>query len=167
MPVTDGNCIILDENASAGYQGATLIQNNLCYENGGRGVEVLRSNNVLAVNNTMINNLRHPEVNGGEITAAWVSNVTFRNNLTSASRPGGGIMHWDSQVTFDSNLHIGQAPTQLTAGDQVAASAVNADFTLSVSSQGINAGNPVGAPLTDIRGVRRDSKPDIGAFEAA
>jgi hypothetical protein len=167
MLVTDGNCIILDENATAGYQGATLIQNNLCYENGGRGVEVLRSNNVLAVNNTMINNLRHPEVKGGEITAAWALGVTFRNNLTSAARPGDGITHWDSQVTFDSNLHVGQAPTQMSAGDQISASAINADFTLIVDSQGIDAGNRAGAPLTDIRGVRRDANPDIGAFEAA
>jgi hypothetical protein len=166
MKVTDGNCVIIDESQMSGYQGSTLIQNNLCYENGGRGVEVLRSNNVFVVNNTMMNDLRHPEIDGGELTAAWSSGLVFRNNLTNASRPGGGLVNWDSQVALDSNLYVGPAPVQVGTTDKITTAALNADFTLATASLGINAGNPVGAPLTDIRGVKRDAKPDIGAFEA-
>jgi len=167
MKVTDGNCIILDESQKSGYQGSTLIQNNLCYQNGGRGIEVLRTNNVFVVNNTMMNDLQHPEIEGGELTAAWSSGLVFRNNLTNASRPGAGMVNWDAQVALDSNLYVGQAPEQVGGTDKITTAAMNADYTLSVNSLGINAGNPVGAPPTDIRGVKRDAKPDIGAFEAA
>ena len=43
----------------------------------------------------------------------------------------------------------------------------NTDFTLPANSPAINAGSTVLAPVTDIRGVRRDAQPDVGAFEAA
>lgn len=153
-------------NDESGYLGSTLIQNNLCYENGGRGVHVFRSKNVVAVNNTLINNLRHPEIDGGELTVGFSSAVVYRNNLTSASRPGAGAVVWDGQVELDHNVHIGQAPTQLGAGDQVTAVALNPDFTLAQYSPAINAGSTVLAPTTDVRGVRRDARPDVGAFEA-
>ena len=165
--VTDGNCIIIDVNDESGYLGSTLIQNNLCYENGGRGVHVFRSKNVVAVNNTLVNNLRHPEIDGGELTVGFSTAVVYRNNLTSASRPGAGLVVWDGQVELDHNVHIGQAPTQLGAGDQVTAVAINPDFTLAPNSPAINAGSTVLAPATDIRGIRRDARPDVGAFEAA
>jgi parallel beta-helix repeat protein len=164
--VTDGNCIIIDVNDQSGYLGSTLIQNNLCYENGGRGVHVFRSKNVVAVNNTLVNNLRHPEIDGGELTVGFSSAVVYRNNLTSASRPGAGVVVWDGQVELDHNVHIGQAPTQLGAGDQVTAVSISPDFTLAPNSPAIDAGSTVLAPTTDIRGVRRDARPDVGAFEA-
>ena len=84
-----------------------------------------------------------------------------------ASRPGAGAVVWDAQVEFDHNVYIGQAPAQLGAGDQVTAVSINADFRLPANSPAINAGSTVLAPVTDIRGVRRDAQPDVGAFEAA
>ena len=164
--VTDGNCIIVDYNDSSGYTGSTLIQNNLCYENGGRGVHVFHAKNVLAVNNTLVNNLRHPDIDGGELTASSSTALVYRNNLTVASRPGAGAVVWSAQVQFDHNVHVGQAPAQMGSGDQVTAVSVNADFTPAANSPAINGGSTVSAPATDIRGVPRDAQPDVGAFEA-
>ena len=164
--VTDGNCVIIDFNDDTGYQGSTLIQTNLCYENGGRGVHVFHSKNVLAVNNTLVNDLRHPDIDGGELTASSSSALVYRNNLTVASRPGAGAVVWDAQVVFDHNVYVGQAPAQVGGGDQVTSVAINPDYTLPGNSPAINAGSTVQAPLTDIRGVHRDAQPDVGAFEA-
>jgi len=164
--VTDGNCIIVDYNDDNGYLGSTLIQNNLCYENGGRGVHVFHAKNVLAVNNTLVNNLRHPDIDGGELTASSSSALVYRNNLTVASRPGAGAVVWSAQVEFDHNVHVGQAPAQLGNGDQVTSVSVNADFTPAANSPAINGGSSVLAPATDIRGVLRDAQADVGAFEA-
>lgn len=58
--LTDGNCIIIDENAHFTDAGRsrTLIKNNICVNNGGPGVAVTRSKNVDIVNNTFYRNNR-------------------------------------------------------------------------------------------------------------
>jgi hypothetical protein len=165
--VTDGNCIIIDYNDDNGYTGSTLVQNNLCYENGGRGVHVFHAKNVLAINNTLVNNLRHADIDGGELTASSSTALIYRNNLTVASRPGAGVVIWDAQVQLDHNVYVGSAsPTQVGSGDQITSASVNPDYTPVANSPAINGGSTVSAPATDIRGVPRDSRPDVGAFEA-
>ena len=163
--VTDGNCIIIDYNDDNGYTGSSLVQNNLCYENGGRGVHVFHAKNVLAINNTLVNNLRHADIDGGELTASSATALVYRNNLTLPSRPGKGVVVWSAQVQLDHNVYVGQAPAQVGTGDKVTSIGVNADYTPATNSPAINGGNPAGAPATDIRGVTRDAQPDIGAFE--
>ena len=58
--LTDGNCIIIDENAHYTDAGRsrTLIKNNICVANGGPGVAMSRSKNVDIVNNTFYRNNR-------------------------------------------------------------------------------------------------------------
>ncbi|MEM7274403.1 MAG: right-handed parallel beta-helix repeat-containing protein [Actinomycetota bacterium] len=81
--LTDGNCIIVDFFNEVGYQGSTLVENNVCIENGGRGVHVFNSSNVTARNNTLIGNGWSPDLHGGkaEMVAARGSNIAFYNNL--------------------------------------------------------------------------------------
>ena len=55
--LTDGNCIILDKFDEVGYTGRTLIENNVCAENGGRGIHAYRSSNFVARNNTLWQNM--------------------------------------------------------------------------------------------------------------
>ncbi len=50
---TDGNCIIMDRTNINGYSGRTLIANNLCLDNGGRGIQIFESRHVDVVNNTV------------------------------------------------------------------------------------------------------------------
>jgi parallel beta-helix repeat protein len=93
--LTDGNGIIIDVfNRSranplkkhsedkggplAPYYGRTLVENNLLYDNGGRGIHVFRSSNVDVVNNTAAYmNQKSADINAGEYTAIESSNVVF------------------------------------------------------------------------------------------
>ncbi len=63
---TDGNGIIVDDFRNTqgggqdgkGYQAAVLIENNLSFNNGGRGINVYETDNVTVRNNTTYHNLR-------------------------------------------------------------------------------------------------------------
>jgi hypothetical protein len=78
------------------------------------------------------------------------------------------VVVWDAQVQLDHNVYVGSvAPTQVGSGDQLTSVSVNADYTPAANSPAINGGSTVSAPATDIRGVPRDARPDVGAFEAA
>lgn len=95
-PATDGECIIMDcnnnptscSNSNPQYDFATLVYGNIGYANGGKGIEVGRSNNILLANNTLYNNNLGPYNTGvtGNIDHAelWItcgSNNTWINNI--------------------------------------------------------------------------------------
>ena len=88
---SDGSGIIIDDsrNTQGGspygaYVGATLIGNNVAVNNGGRGVHIFQSDNVLIANNTMYKN--NQDLNGGppdpgEITLVLSGNIQIFNNI--------------------------------------------------------------------------------------
>ncbi len=102
---TDGNGIIIDNNIRDGignvpYRGSFLITNNVIYRNGGRGVHVYKSGNVMITGNTMYFNNQddyesfwHP----GEVSVIKAGNVSVVNN----------ILHSDGLNSFN---HSGTAP---------------------------------------------------------
>lgn len=56
---TDGNGIIIDFFDNPGgtaYQGRTLVENNLCFDNGGKGIQIFKSSKVRCINNTVYHN---------------------------------------------------------------------------------------------------------------
>jgi hypothetical protein len=68
--VTDSNGIIFDTNARPGgnstdYHNPMLAYGNVSYNNGGGGVLVMHSYNVMVANNTSFNNYLDREENGG------------------------------------------------------------------------------------------------------
>lgn len=164
---TDGNCIIVDSNRNNGYGGSTLIANNLCYDNGGRGVHVFISDNVTAVNNTLVRNQRNNAfADQGELSAANASNVVFRNNLVVPLRDGRGVREWQaSNVVYDHNLYVGSPPERTSPTDITVADAIGSNFMPFDGSAAINAGTTTDAPSHDIRGRSRSGAPDIGAYE--
>lgn len=90
---TDGNGIIIDDfqsNHTAGYPNytyPTLVENNLVYGNGGKGIQVAWSDNVTVRNNTAYHNNVDDLNTGtwrGEISNAQSSNNTFINNIAIA-----------------------------------------------------------------------------------
>ncbi len=169
-PVSDGNCIIIDSNRDNGYAGSTSITNNVCRANGGRGVHVFIADNVWAYNNTVVGNLRSPQLSGdGELSAIRASNVHFRNNLVmpAADRPRQGTALWEaSNITFANNVYTGADHGRLGPGDRLVGDAmVNGDFVPLAGSPAIDAGTPDGAPATDRRGRVRSGAPDAGAYE--
>jgi len=62
---TDGNGIIIDDfrntqggGQEGGYQASVLVENNLSFNNGGRGIHVYESDNTVIRNNTVYHNQR-------------------------------------------------------------------------------------------------------------
>lgn len=88
---TDGNGIIIDDfrntqggGQEGGYISAVLVENNLCFNNGGRGFNVYQADNVTLRNNTSYHNLRIIEKYAdfpGEMTLANSTGCKLFNNL--------------------------------------------------------------------------------------
>jgi parallel beta-helix repeat protein len=92
---TDGNGIIIDDanNTQAGptqsvpYRFQTLVEGNLAYGNGGKGIHIVWSNYVTARDNTLYkNNLdnTNPTVWRGELSNVSSSYTTLSNNIMVA-----------------------------------------------------------------------------------
>ena len=113
--ITDGNGIIIDDNRStqtAGgtpYQGKTVIENNLAYDNGGRGINIFESDNIEIRNNTTYKNARAVSTAiGSEFALGNVSSTQVVHNLMVA-RPDRQVVktYNTSDVTFTDNLFLG------------------------------------------------------------
>ncbi len=185
--ITDGNCIIMDLTRETGYTGRTLISNNLCVDNGGRGVQVYRSAFVDVVNNTLYGNSRSPQVaeQGGDLGAFESLDVTFANNLvfTSGAHAPARASQSD-QISFLNNVYVGEREAlyggHSFSGDQwidgasgvVVSPGTNPDpsqFALVADSVAIDAGTDVFETVVDRDFAGRErtvgAMPDIGAFE--
>jgi parallel beta-helix repeat protein len=102
--LTDGNGLIYD---TCRGQGATLIENNLCYDNGGRGIHAFMSDNITIRNNTVYKNGR---TNGDAgIRAVGCNNVFIEKNIIVGRQ--GQIFDNDGQlgvnVAYKSNFIFG------------------------------------------------------------
>ena len=91
--ISDGNCIIIDDgrwtqNTGTAFTGRTYVGYNTCTGNGGRGVHVFQSDNVMAEYNTTSGNVLNVNSAKGELTAVYASNVTYRYNTVT---PRAGI----------------------------------------------------------------------------
>jgi len=108
---TDGNGIIVDDlrNTQLGnHMGAidinysgneTLVENNLCYGNGGAGIQLFVTNNITVRNNTCYNNQlrRSKDEWRGNISVSCCANVKFINNISVVStslKADGGDSDW-------------------------------------------------------------------------
>lgn len=186
--ITDGNCVILDRSTITGYEGRTLIANNVCIDNGGRGVQIYQSARADVVHNTLYGNLRSPEVaeEGGELGAFESSDVIFANNLVITTRDIAPARAWESSdVEFHNNIYVadrgGDYDGNLTDNEVVldgadvplvvaaAAEPLPRMFDLVVDSAAIDAGTDRFTAVLDrdFAGRRRlqGSFPDVGAFE--
>ena len=106
---TDGNGIIIDdgdhtqaETNIPAYEGLTLVIGNVVYNNGGRGIHVFHTSNVVVANNVAYQNLKDPKLQGpaAELSASQSRRVTYLNNIAVA-RPGALAMMdgWDKAPT--------------------------------------------------------------------
>lgn len=141
---TDGNGIIIDLQ---GDGPLVLIENNLCYFNGGRGIHVFKSKNVAIRNNTTYQNCQDPDIPDGELTAITAGNVQFTNNI--AYGKGGLKLNSNfnsTNITFSSNLYFNGTQnieaSAVLADPQFRApgTGLGADFRVGLSSLALNSG---------------------------
>ena len=187
--ITDGNCIIIDDlrhtqkfldnkTPYPAYKSNTLIENNICYDNGARGIHVYSSDNVLVRHNTLYKNQRTASINDGELSAYDASNVRFANNIVYAAtgKRANGVVN-ASDVIFERNLYFNTTEIPNKAvndiyGDSLFVNAslnpVNANFNLRAGSPAVDAALIGQSPSTDITGKARPlgKAADIGAYES-
>jgi parallel beta-helix repeat protein len=170
--ITDGNCIIVDSQDKKDFTGTTLVANNVCYNNGGRGVHVFHASNVLVTNNTLYRNVQSQDLrDNGELSAVFARNVTFSNNLVIPRSDRKEVNVADANgIVFTTNLYAKAGASKHGDGDIVAPDAGLSDpsagrFALVAGSPAVDAGLPKWAPTVDVTGTPRVGAPDIGAYE--
>lgn len=187
--ITDGNGIIIDDSRNTqqnsgtnphyrqAYSSFTLIENNVIFNNGGRGIHVFESDNVVAVNNTLYQNNRTSTISG-ELTAISAGNVKFYNNVvyTRSGKKANAINNESKKITFSHNLYFNYAEQpKFGSNDRTADpkyvnpsfEPATANFRLQSTSPAINTATSTSAPKIDFDGNQRpvDSGYDIGAYE--
>ncbi|RFB94562.1 RTX toxin [Rhizobium leguminosarum bv. trifolii] len=143
---TDGNGIIIDDFQSTqtsgypNYTYKTLVDNNLVYGNGGKGVQVTWSDSVTVSNNTAYHNNQDPQNTGtwrGELSNSASSNNTWVNNIavadpslnknntaidnTSTDSYSNKNVVWANNVTY--NGTAGQASVKTDGGNAMPSAA--------------------------------------------
>jgi parallel beta-helix repeat protein len=194
--VTDGNGIIIDDfrhtqgqKKLPKYTAATLVENNIVFDNGGRGIHVFQSDNVVVRNNTAFKNLKSGNLHGttnGELSAFFSSNVRFYNNIAYAANSSKKTLVndyssdniWDYNLSYNGTIFFGSGKSSGTFGKSnvvnvsplfvnPSIAANKANFRLQANSPAINTGTSANAAPTDFTGKPRPagSKHDIGAYE--
>ncbi|OBY08345.1 RTX toxin [Rhizobium leguminosarum bv. trifolii] len=142
---TDGNGIIIDDFQSTqtsghpNYTFKTLVDNNLVYENGGKGIQVTWSDSVTVQNNTAYHNNQDPLNDGtwrGELSNSasnnntWVNNIAVadpsvnKNNTAIDNTSIGGANNnvvWANNITY--NGTAGQASVKTDGGNAMPSTA--------------------------------------------
>jgi parallel beta-helix repeat protein len=109
---TDGNGIIMDDflgtqgNSGHGaYAPESLVENNICYDNGRKGIHSFSSQNITVRNNTCYWNNRavkdtygwNPELsNSWSRNNAWENNIGVANTSYHSSNVALGDMCWEA-----------------------------------------------------------------------
>ncbi len=200
---TDGNGILVDDFWNATGDGATnvtfphrtLIENNLSYDNGGKGIQVFKSSFVDVFNNTAYHNNYDPTNVGtwrAELSHAFADETVWRNNI-GVAKPGAGILEWNHAIliggegntVWEHNITYSGTPGDDSvnlSGSSVSEAYINNnnmlgenpdfnnakkdDFSLQLESPAINAGSDLIVSFVDINyDERPEGAVDIGAFE--
>ncbi|MFN3525411.1 MAG: right-handed parallel beta-helix repeat-containing protein, partial [Paracoccus sp. (in: a-proteobacteria)] len=189
---TDGNGIIIDwlRNDGTGhppYLHPTLVEDNLVYRNGSKGIQIFMSDNVTVRNNTAWHNnrdLKNPGDERGEITVTQsAAGCVIENNIAvadpaihprnspfSLSAPSVTARHnlaFGSDVALWNGARFDAAATNMTGLPPRFVGSGACPFRLRPGSPAINAGYGMRMPeARDLSGARRVVDTiDIGAFE--
>ncbi|MBB5221396.1 hypothetical protein HNP73_001317 [Amaricoccus macauensis] len=197
---SDGNGIIIDDfqstqnNNFSSYNKGALVEGNLVYSNGGKGIQIAWSDYVTVRNNTSWHNNTDPLNSGtwrGEISNQDSNNNTFVNNIAVAdpSKNSNNVAigdygdnsftKWVNNLTFNgtpgkasiNNEGGNTGPTaangNLLGVDPKFVNAWGGDFHLSGSSPAVNTGSAAhGLAGVDLDGGSRVvGTVDLGAYE--
>ena len=192
--ITDGNGIIIDlthesvrladgKKSLSSYVGRTLIENNVVYLNGGKGINIYKSDHVDVINNTTYQNSQTESLNlKGEIILGEADDINIFNNIVYPQINKNSISMWggsSSSINVDYNLIYNTLKNPFPSAHNIIGldplfATVNAkakqyNFRLKLGSPAIDSGYKRFAPKVDRDGVARpvNKKFDIGAFEFA
>lgn len=184
---TDGNGIILDLWTLNGYTKAGLVENNLCFNNGGKGIHVLNTHQITVRNNTCWHNgyiLKKYKNNTPELSSCDSNNGTWVNNIGVKLQDANIVaaFTWNGKnVVWTNNMFVGEALDCKGTGNiqnrtDTFPQFVNpntdgsvADFRLKSTSPAINAGIISNTPADDLDGFVRPQGAaiDLGCYENA
>jgi len=173
---TDGNGIVVDDffNQQSGgngtrYNRLTVIENNLCFDNGGQGIHCFSSQNIRIRNNTCRNNLDSFDF-GGEVTVSESERVYVYNNILISSPGKFAAFQFDStDAFFYFNIFDGPTREVSAAGNIIDdANLIPGTFEPAPFSRAIDFGLDAGDHFfLDVFGRNRtNGRIDIGAIES-
>ena len=187
--IYDGNGIIVDDfrNKQNGsklgvYKSRTLIENNICWYNGGTGIHAFQSDHIDIINNTAYCNSRTPEFNPGQILVGVSNDNKIINNiLVSDSNAAINSNYLNTNLTYENNLHYnitnpGKAKISVTSASCLnglnpafvnPTNNLKANFKPQVKSPVVGRGNTHVYSQADFEGTKRGQGKavDIGAYE--
>jgi parallel beta-helix repeat protein len=183
--ISDGNGIIIDDSrntqfgsTNGKYVGRTLVENNISFNNGARGIHVFSSDHVDVLNNTTLNNSYQPETPDGEVTINEASDVRVFNNIImpradrkAVGRGSSNPADLPTQIVKRNLVFGGLTPDldpnlNLT-GDPKLIDPAKYNFRPANDSPAINAGD---SSLSAKEDIERRPRPqgagiDLGAYE--
>jgi parallel beta-helix repeat protein len=186
--ISDGNGIIVDDlkhtqnweefNTPDPYIGKTLVENNICFYNGGRGIHVYESEFVIVRNNTCYHNSLSGDIIGGEFSIVDCDSVVVQANI-GVSRGDGGdkalLSSGCKDVEFSYNLFKGRVDSPgpgkkaLTNKDpkfiNTSTDPVQADFHLQKQSPAVDYSHDGAKTDLDNKTRPKGSAYDLGAYE--
>lgn len=183
--ITDGNGIIVDDSrneqlgsTNGAYKGRTLIENNVSFNNGARGIHVFKSDHVDILNNTTLNNSYQAATPEGEITVFEASDVRVFNNIIMPMSGRKGVNRYSLIATepgtqiIKNNLIFGGLksdidPNQNFFGNPKLIDPAKYNFRPANDSPAVDKGN---SSLSAKEDIERRLRPqgagiDIGAYE--
>lgn len=199
---TDGNGIIIDDfqdihgkNVSGPYRHRTLVENNLVFGNGGKGIQVTWSDNVTVRNNTAAFNnqdSQNPATWRGELSNAqstgniWVNNIAIADTGADHRNSGIGTYSYGgyvNDVVWSNNLSFSGHPGERSVTAEGSAAPGAGDnmlgrdpmledplaglFHPGPGSPALGAGTAAfGVPERDLAGrLREGAAVDLGALQ--
>lgn len=165
--MSDGNGIIIDVNT--GYNGRTLVENNVSFNNGGSGIHGYKASHIDIVGNTAYHNGHKYSGSYGEIWAHQGSDVYIYNNIMY-----GNWCNLGDGATYSGNIYYGGDVKFSGTGDlesdplfvNASTDRTVADFHLSAGSPAIGHGVSASyLPARDHDGKVRGATFDSGAYQ--
>jgi hypothetical protein len=199
---TDGNGIIIDdgnqtqadriildngqvdtnERLNVNQNAGVLVENNICTENGGRGIHTYLSSYVYIMNNTCHNNGNTPNLLpvAGAFTVVGSNNIVLKNNIAYA-RTGQNAIEVEGVTPTIQNCLIYNGPVCTTEGAQIELNTTNIigdpkfgnsaptarNYAIQTTSPAIDNGDSSYAHNIDFYNNQRvqGNRVDIGAHE--
>lgn len=187
--INDGNGIIIDDFRSrqngsklGAYNARTLIENNICWFNGGTGIHTFQSDHVDIINNTAYCNSQSKGLKAGQILSGLGNDNKIVNNImVSDLMVPINSNYLNTNITYQNNLHYNVTYPDKAIINITSASCLNgenpafvlplnglkANFKLNSNSPAIGKGNLSLYSKNDFEGNKRFNHRSItlGAYE--